>query len=310
MSRHPLLAGLGVVVLLGGSVLEGLPGPPVLAAQTPQGAAQPAATLIDPYAPKPRLLVLTDIANEPDDQMSLVRLLVYANQFDLEGLVATTSTWMKKTVRPDVIRLVIDAYAQVQPNLLAHQPGFPTASALRDLVSTGQPEYGMAVVGSGKASPGSQAIIRALDRPDPRPLWISVWGGANTLAQALLDLRTTRSPAELEPLLAKLRVYAISDQDDAGPWIRREFPTLHYIAMPSPANGEQYDVTRRGPASAATASIAMRPAPTSRLSPMRGSTPRSARRAPSGSTIPTRAAFTRATHRPSWASSTTGSRAR
>ena len=50
----------------------------------------------------------------------------------------------------------------------------------------------------------------------------------------------TRTPAELDALVAKLRVYAISDQDDAGPWIRREFPTLHYIAMPSTPDGEQY----------------------------------------------------------------------
>lgn len=40
---------------------------------------------------KPRVLVLTDIENEPDDAMSMVRFLVYANQFDVEGLVATTS---------------------------------------------------------------------------------------------------------------------------------------------------------------------------------------------------------------------------
>jgi hypothetical protein len=35
-------------------------------------------------------------------------------------------------------------------------------------------------------------------------------------------------------------VYTISDQDDAGPWIRREFPNLHYIAMPSTPDGDQY----------------------------------------------------------------------
>ena len=51
----------------------------------------PLATRVDPYVAKPRLIVLTDIANEPDDQMSFVRLLVSSNQFDLEGLVATTS---------------------------------------------------------------------------------------------------------------------------------------------------------------------------------------------------------------------------
>ena len=41
-------------------------------------------------------------------------------------------------------------------------------------------------------------------------------------------------------LVSRLRVYAISDQDDAGPWIRREFPTLHYVASPSTQDGEQY----------------------------------------------------------------------
>src|SRR4051812_28998784 len=62
-------------------------------------AAQPVASAtldsvgarIDPFVARSRLLVLTDIANEPDDQMSLVRLLVYSNQIEIEGLVASTS---------------------------------------------------------------------------------------------------------------------------------------------------------------------------------------------------------------------------
>jgi len=58
------------------------------------------AARVDAYVARPRLLVLTDIANEPDDQMSMVRLLVYSNQYDIEGLVATTSTWMRNRVRP------------------------------------------------------------------------------------------------------------------------------------------------------------------------------------------------------------------
>jgi hypothetical protein len=212
----------------------------MVAAEGGRQGPQFPATPLDPYTPTPRIVVLTDIANEPDDQMSLVRLLVYANQLDIEGLVATTSTWMKKAVRPDVIRLLIDAYGQVQPNLLAHAPGFPAAAALRAVVSTGQPDYGMAAVGPGKTSPGSELIVRTVDRQDARPLWITLWGGANTLAQALADVRTTRDGAALALFVSKLRVYSISDQDDAGPWIRREFPQLHYIALPSPPNGEQY----------------------------------------------------------------------
>ncbi|HEU4722187.1 MAG TPA: DUF1593 domain-containing protein [Gemmatimonadaceae bacterium] len=218
-----------------------LVGPPrALEAQAPQPALDSLAARVDPHVAKQRVLVLTDIANEPDDQMSLVRLLVYSNQLDIEGLVATTSTWMKRAVRPDVIRQVLDAYGQVQPNLARHQPGFPTADALRAVVTTGQPGYGMEAVGADRMSPGAELIVRAADRPDPRPLWISAWGGTNTLAQALLHVRATRTPAQLEQFVSKLRVYTISDQDDAGPWIRREFPRLHYVASPSTQDGEQY----------------------------------------------------------------------
>ena len=195
---------------------------------------------VDPYVPKSRVVVLTDIANEPDDQMSMVRFLVYSNNYDIEGLVATTSTWMRARVRPDVIHQVIDAYGQVQPNLLLHASGFPTADVLRRVVATGQTGFGMDAVGPGRTSDGADLILRAADRDDPRPLWISVWGGANTLAQALLHARDTRSREAVDRLVSRLRVYTISDQDDAGPWIRREFPGLHYIAMPSTPDGDQY----------------------------------------------------------------------
>ncbi len=208
-------------------------------AQAPQ-TPDPLAARVDPYVDKPRIVVMTDIANEPDDQMSMVRFLVYSNEFDVEGLVAATSTWMRQRVRPDVIRTVVDAYDQVRPSLLAHRAGYPTADALRSVIVSGQPSYGMAAVGSGKRSDGADLILRAADKPDPRPLWVLAWGGANTLAQALTQARAARSPADLARLVAKLRVYTISDQDDAGPWIRREFPSLAYIASPSTQDGEQY----------------------------------------------------------------------
>ena len=214
--------------------LQGVP--PVADAAT----YAPLATRVDPFVAKPRVIVLTDIANEPDDQMSFVRLLVSSNQFDLEGLVATTSRHLRNSPRPDVMRSVIDAYGKVHANLAKHEPGFPTADALAKLVVVGQDSYGMAAVGEGRLTPGAEAIIRAADANDPRPLWVTVWGGANTLAQALWQVRATRTPAQLDAFVAKLRVYTISDQDDAGPWLRREFPTLHYIA--TPGDGNDYHV--------------------------------------------------------------------
>ena len=210
------------------------------AAQDADDSQMALAARVDPYVERPRVLVLTDIANEPDDQMSLVRFLVYSNELEVEGLVATTSTWLKEKPRPDVIHEVIDAYEEVQPNLLLHADGFPTADRLHGLVATGQPSYGMAAVGPDKMSAGAERLLAAAAEPDERPLWVTIWGGANTLAQALLHARETMTTAELDALVSKLRVYSISDQDDAGPWIRREFPRLHYVARPSTPNGEEY----------------------------------------------------------------------
>jgi hypothetical protein len=191
-------------------------------------------------AEQARVCVLTDISNEPDDEQSMVRFLVYANEYEVEGLIATTSTWLRERTREDLIRRQLDAYEQVRPNLAKHATGYPSADALRSVTFTGQPAYGMAAVGEGKGTPGSQHLLTLARRNDSRPLWVSVWGGANTLAQALWDARAECSAAELGELIGRLRVYTISDQDDAGPWLRREFPGLSYIVSPSTTDWKEY----------------------------------------------------------------------
>jgi hypothetical protein len=179
-----------------------------------------------------RLMVLTDIEADPDDSQTLVRLLLYSNEIDIEGLIATTSTHQRERVAPETVHKIIDAYAKVQPNLLRHDPGFPEAEKLHALVKQGLPVYGMGAVGEGHDSEGSEWIIHILEKEDTRPVWVSVWGGPNTLAQALWKIRETRSAAEAARLIGKLRVYTISDQDDSGPWMRKEFPGLFYIVSP------------------------------------------------------------------------------
>lgn len=178
---------------------------------------------------KPRLFVLTDIGGDPDDQMSMVRLMTYSNQIDIEGLVATE---VVKTVNPDRIQHIVEAYGKVRDNLELHEPGFPQADYLQKCISKGNPIGGMDGVGAGKDSPGSEMLINTVDKKDARPLWVNVWGGPNVLAQALWKVRATRSKQELAKFVAKLRVYAISDQDNSGPWIRAEFPGLFYIVTP------------------------------------------------------------------------------
>ena len=205
-----------------------------------------AALILSAGNARERVLVLTDISNEPDDEESLVRFLVYSNEYDVEGLIATTSQHLRSRTREDLIRRQVSAYAKVRNNLLIHSNKYPAPDALLKLTASGQPGYGMESVGTGKGTAGSKLIIQAADKNDSRPLWVSVWGGANTLAQALHDARKEKSEKEMEQILSKLRVYTISDQDDAGKWIRKEFPSLSYIVTPSGSWKEYYRATWTG----------------------------------------------------------------
>ncbi|WP_346863461.1 nucleoside hydrolase-like domain-containing protein [uncultured Draconibacterium sp.] len=188
---------------------------------------------------KQRLIVLTDIEADPDDSQSLVRLLLYSNQIDIEGLIATTSIHQKTRVAPETIHSILGAYEKVQPNLLKHETDFPAASDLHKIVKQGLPVFGMNGVGKGKDSEGSEWIIKVLEKDDNRPVWISVWGGPNTLAQALWKIKERKSKREAKRLISKLKVYTISDQDDTGIWIRKNFPELFYIV----SIGNYWDAT-------------------------------------------------------------------
>ncbi len=184
------------------------------------------------FSQKQRVLVLSDIENEPDDTESLVRFLSYSNMWDVEGLVATTSAHMKNKVADWKMHEIVAAYGKVRNNLILHEKGFPEEAYLHAIIKKGIPVFGMEGVGKDKDSEGSDWIISVIDKPDNRPVWVTVWGGTNCLAQALWKVRMTRSTSEVEKFVSKLRVYTISDQDDTGIWIRKTFPNLFYIVSP------------------------------------------------------------------------------
>jgi hypothetical protein len=108
---------------------------------------------------KHRVLVLTDIENEPDDAQSLVRFLLYSNHFDVEGLIATTSQHLRNRTAEWRIKEIVEAYGKVRDNLNLHEPGFPPEEYLQSVIKKGIPKYGMTGVGIGMDSEGSEWLI-------------------------------------------------------------------------------------------------------------------------------------------------------
>lgn len=102
----------------------------------------PRNTTLLTFPGRPRVFILTDISNEPDDAESFCRYLTYSNQFKTEGIVPTTSYWLRDKVAPQELHDIIDGYAAVKGNLNAHAPPdfqYPSAEHLRSLVKSGAP---------------------------------------------------------------------------------------------------------------------------------------------------------------------------
>lgn len=207
---------------------------------------------------KPRIVVLTDIAPvnvEPDDMESAIRLLSHADLFEIEAII-TTSGWNSSGKKypqgwMDSLKTVINAYEKDVPKLMkrSQQKEFlnieeeskkqligywPSPEYLRSRIMMGSLDFGYKSLGKDNNSAGSDFIIKLADEKDDRPLFIGLWGGGNTIAQAIWRIKQERSEAELEKFLKKIYIYAITDQDvawgDRGKytlsshyWLRKEF---------------------------------------------------------------------------------------
>jgi hypothetical protein len=228
-----------------------LPLPAALALLLLGPAPDPAAGPPEAAGPaRPRLVVLTDIGGDPDDQQSLVRLLLYANELDIEGLIAsatgTPGELKEKVTRPDLIRQAVEAYGKVRDNLARHAEGYPTAESLLDRVKSGNADRGRDAVGEGHDTEGSRWLIAVADRDDPRPVNVAIWGGQTDLAQALWRVRHDRGADGLRRFVARLRVHDIDDQDGLAGWLGEEFPGLFYVLDKAPPGRDKREGAYRG----------------------------------------------------------------
>ncbi len=195
-----------------------------------------------PTSCKPRLIVLTDIGGDPDDQQSMIRLMAYANEFDIEGLIATDL----EPPQPERIREIVEAYGQVRENLAQHASGYPTKQYLLDRIKCGYPhKREVADLGEGKDTQGSNWIISVVDKNEPRPVNIAIWGGPGELAQALWRVSHDRNPQQVARFVSRLRVHDIDHQDNTGPWILESYPKLWYILSRS-QDGDKHVSCYRG----------------------------------------------------------------
>ena len=183
-------------------------------------------------ADRPRLAVLTDIGGDPDDQQSMVPLMVFANEFEIEALIASASGTpgeLKQAVtRPDLIRKIIGGYEQVLPNLKQHATGWPEAEQLRQRVKSGNRHRGRKFIGEDHDTEGSRFLLERIDAGTPQPAEHLHLGGQSDLAQTLWRVKHERGADGFASFVEKFRVYDIADQDGIAEWMPGEFSGMFY----------------------------------------------------------------------------------
>lgn len=164
----------------------------------------------------PRVLISSDIGGtDPDDFQSMIHLLMYADQVQIEGLVSSPYGEGSTTNFQDMIDLYEKDYSQ----LLSHAPGLPTPKSLREITKQGGKDAAP-FKGYTSATEGSEWIITCAKKESDQPLWVLVWGGIEDLAQALHDAPEIKE---------KIRVYWIG-----GPNKKWSINAYSYIAQHHP----------------------------------------------------------------------------
>lgn len=182
------------------------------------------ASAIEKPHKKPRVIATTD--GEIDDRCSMIRFLLYANEWDIKGIIYSSSKfhWKgHKWAGEKWIEDDIDKYAQVYKNLKQHKPDFPTPQKLRDKIYIGNIDN---VGEMSKDTPGSDRIVEVLLDAEPGPVYLQAWGGTNTIARALYKIQHEH-PDQTEKVSKKAIIYIILDQDKTfRKYIQPNWPDL------------------------------------------------------------------------------------
>lgn len=177
-----------------------------------------------------RYVICTDMTH--DDDNSMIRLLHYANEIDIEAIVVTDQgpetqqieDWPNKMWTR--IQAIFNAYEQVVDKLRVHDPDFPSADYFRSITKqgrgtaqrmTGSSDNGAEkfwnYVGEEWDSEGSELLLEVFERDDDRPIYVGFWGGSITFAQAMWRYNQKHTPDQVQALLNKLIFHCISFQD-------------------------------------------------------------------------------------------------
>ncbi|WP_280748110.1 DUF1593 domain-containing protein [Parabacteroides sp. PF5-9] len=226
-----------------------------------------------PKPEKPRIIITCD--PELDDLNSLIRFLLHATDFRIEGLIYASSQyhwsgdgkgtkWFvdgREYTRHGLnmgpmesyrwakderfIHEAVEAYEQVYPNLKVHHPDYPTPEYLKSKIRYGNVEFDGDI---SKDTPGSELIKSVILDDVPGPLFITAWGGGSTIARALKVIQDNNEntpgwPALKKKISDKVILSLSGDQDDTyANYMKPNWPDIAVLQSGGAGVGLAYNV--------------------------------------------------------------------
>ena len=171
---------------------------------------------------KIRVIHTSDLVR--DDENTLVRLFLFANDQEILGIHSSASPWSGKGIIKKVFHH-IDLYEKVYNNLKKHDPSYPAPDYLRSITMPGNETANDYITDT----PGSLHIKDILlDHSNDDPVWVACWGGPVTVTAALRYIND-HHPEEKEYVAKKLKIYFVGRQEGFGDTYQKEQPCMDYI---------------------------------------------------------------------------------
>lgn len=195
---------------------------------------------------RPRCIITQDA--EVDDMNSLIHVLLYSNEVDIQGIVQSSSKFHWKGVagqkeekytKPyrwpgtEWMQKYLNAYQKVYPNLKKHDKSYPAPAYLKSVTKVGNIGYKGEM---DSATEGSELIKKTILDNDERTLYLLAWGGTNTISRALKDIEkeykgTKQWDAIRKKIINKVVIPACGEQDETySEYIAEEWPEIKFMS--------------------------------------------------------------------------------
>jgi hypothetical protein len=180
-------------------------------------------------------------------------MLAYLNEFNVVELIYGNSVFHTSGMGTTWMNSHFNGYDQVDENLRLHDPSFPTADYLRSITRIGN-QVGCKATGPNNNTAASDYLVSILiDSSKTSPIYMSSWGGDDTIVQALWKVKTSYpdkvAEVSAKAIMSVLDIHQSTCGTTPTDWVADNYPNLRIVSDDIEFYSMAYSGQRHNPSS-------------------------------------------------------------